>query len=314
LIEVVTTDLTLVEVAKHHTNNDLDVIGDVTSPHVRKLVEQHLGMKLPEIKKADLKKKLGSSYLADVKAMMATLKATEVSVDSVKPSTVLSAYSTGTGFFDQGKKDQFPDAFIFETLKSKASKHQIVIIVSADKDYVKPSADEPFITHVNSWLGLFSELNLEYEDADIEEWLDEHSDDLVKLTDEELEGWGLQGDVEDSEIDETNVIGVAIENVTAAFKPTTPGDPILVLARINATTFVNYSHPDWDNASYDSEDKVLIPWGTVSGQKEIDVEIDVALSISVDDDGNPAAIEGINFRNDKFVWVSLDEGNEVYEY
>lgn len=314
LISIVTTDHTLVEVAKHHASNDLDVLNDLTLPHVRKLAEQHLGVKIPDVKKADLRDKLRKEYLAQVTTMMATLNASQISVDAVKPSTVLLAYSNQDGFFDQGKKDQFPDAFIFESLKAEASVDQQVIVVSADKDFVHPSVGEPFITHVNSWLALFGELKLEYQDADIEGWLDDHADDLIKLVDQELENWGLQGDVEDSEIDETNVTGVAIMKVTAAFKPTTPGTPILVLAQISALTLMSYTHPDWDNASYDSEDKVLIPWDTVSGQKEMDLEIDVSLTIAVNTDGNPVAIEEINFRNDNFIWVTLAAGSDFYDY
>ncbi|VXB53444.1 PIN domain-containing protein [Brevundimonas sp. G8] len=314
LISVVTTDHTLIEVAKHFATHDFEALGDVTTAQVRKLVEQHLGVTIPEVKKADLKAKIRKGYLDQVNAMMASLKASQLSVDDVKASTVLSAYSAGQGFFDHGKKDQFPDAFIFESLKAQASQDQPIIVVSADKDFTKPSADEPFITLASSWSALFDELKLEYQDADIDDWLDEHADDLISLTDEEMDGWGLQGEIEDSEIEESDVTGVKIDRVTAAFKPTTKGDPILVLAEITATTVVTYNHPDWDNASYDSEDGVLIPWDTVSGQKEIDIQIDVSLTISVDEDGNPVKIEEINFRNDDFVWITLQAGMDIYDY
>lgn len=314
LIQVVTTDLTIMEVAKHHANNDLKIMGDVTAPHVRKLIHQHLGVTLPDIKKGELSEKLRQEYRAEVKGMLGQLGAKPLSVDAISPSTVLDAYSSGEGFFaESGKKDQFPDAFAFEALKLVASEAEPVIVVSADKDFTHPASLEKHIAHVESLVGLFAHLGFQYDDAEVEDWLEEHSDLIVPLADTELSGWGLQGDVEDSEIDETTVTGVTIKKVTAAFKPTTEGDPILVLATIAALTTVSYSHPDWDNASYDSEDKVLIPWDTVSGETEIEVEIDVSLTVTVDDQGDPNGVEDISFRNDDFVYVTLHPV-DLYDY
>lgn len=313
LISVLTTDLTVVEVAKHHAKNDLDILGDITAPHFRKLVEQHTGVKLIDLKKAALKGQLSEHYRTSTQSMMKGLKAEELTVDSVKPSTVLDAYANGTGFFEDGvKKDQFPDAFAFESLKLTASADQPVIVVSADNDFKKPTASEEHISLVGSFLELFEHLGLQHEAPEVEEWLEAHADDLIALTDSELDDWGLQGDVEDSEIDETTVTAVKLERVTA-FKPIEAGDPILVFATITATTTVSYSHPNWDNASYDSEDKVLIPWDTVNGESEIEIEIDVSLTIAVDDDGDPAEIEELSFRNDRFVYVELHP-YDPYEY
>lgn len=313
LVSVLTTDLTVVEVAKHHAKNDLDLLSDITAPHFRKLVEQHTGVKLNDLKKAALKKQLSEHYLNSTRSMMKGLKAEELSVDSVKPSTVLDAYANGTGFFEEGvKKDQFPDAFAFESIKLIASEQQSVIVVSADNDFKKPAANETHIALVGSFLELFEHLGLQHEAPEVEEWLEAHTDDLVALTDSELDGWGLQGDVEDSEIDETNVTAVKLERVTA-FKPIDEGDPILVFATIKASVTVSYSHPDWDTAAYDSEDKVLIPWDSVSGESEIEIEIDVSLAIAVNEDGTPEEIEELSFRNDRFVYVELHP-YDPYEY
>ena len=313
LISVLTTDLTIVEVAKFHAKNDLDLLSDITAPHFRKLVELHTGVKLIDLKKSALKTQLSDHYLTSTRAMLQSLKATELSVDSVKPSTVLDAYSTGTGFFEEGvKKDQFPDAFAFEGIKLIATEKQPVIIVSADNDFKKPAASAEHISLVGSFLELFEHLGLQHEAPDVAAWLEAHSDDLVSLTDSELADWGLQGDIEDSQVDETNVTAVKIERVTA-FKPIEEGDPILVFATVTALVSISYSHPDWDSAAYDSEDKVLIPWDTISGESEIEIEIDIAMTIAVNNDGTPDEIEELSFRNDRFVYVELHP-NDPYEY
>lgn len=305
LISVLTTDLTIVEVAKHHAKNDLDILTNVTARHFRKLVDQHLSVKLPDIKKSALKGQLRDEYLGSTRKMMKGLHAEELSVDDIKPSKVLDAYAAGEGFFEDGaKKDQFPDAFAFEALKLAASKKQPIIVVSEDNDFKNPCAAEEHISRVASFEELFQHLGLEYEAPEVEQWLNDHSADLVTLADNELDAWGLQGDVEDSEIDETEITEVSLKRVTA-FKPIEPGDPILVIATITAQTTVSYSHPDWDSASYDSEDKVLIPWDSVSGETEIALEIEISLTIAVNEAGEPVGIEELSFRNDDFVYVEL---------
>ena len=55
--------------------------------------------------------------------MFSSLRAETLSIDSVKPSVVFDAYARRTGLFgDDAKKDQFPDAFIFEALKATVTK------------------------------------------------------------------------------------------------------------------------------------------------------------------------------------------------
>jgi hypothetical protein len=78
-----------------------------------------------------------------------------------------------------------------------------------------------------------------------------------------------------------------------------------VVARLVAKADVSYTHPDWDNASYDSEDKILIPRDEVSGETEVELQLNVSISILVDGDGEPAQIEELQFRNDDFIYVEL---------
>ena len=305
LVTVVTTDLTISEVAKKHTLNDFELIRDIGQPHFRKVVEAATGVRLPEIKRAELKQKLNANYEASTKVMFTGMKAKTLVIDSVKPSIVLAAYAAGEGFFgDEGKKDQFPDAFAFECLKQDASEKEPVIIVSQDRDFVRPVEGATHITLVASLADLFAALGLQIEAPEIDNFLDDHKEELVEAVGRELANWGLEGDVEDSEIDDATVTEVDIENATA-FRPTEKGDPILVVARLAAKTVVSYTHPDWDNASYDSEDKVLIPHDEVSGETETELQLDVSMSILVDDDGEPAQIEELQFRNDDFIYVEL---------
>lgn len=305
LISVLTTDLTITEVAKKHIQNDFDAIKAITQPHFRQIVEGATGIAFPSIKKPALREKLKTIYDKSTAEMFKTLEAKTLQIDDVKPSVVFDAYAAGEGFFaGDGKKDQFPDAFAFECLKEEASETHPVIIVSNDGDFDGPVGSAENISLVKSLPELFKALGLEMDAPELDAFFTGHDDQLVALVDQELNSWGLQSDdVMDAEIDEITVNSVAIQKLTA-FKSIEKGGSILVVGTITAEALISFTHPNWDEAMYDSEDKVLIPFEDVSGETDIALSVDVAMSIAVDD-GDPDEIEAIRFRNGDFQYVTL---------
>jgi hypothetical protein len=99
LVTVLTTDLTVTEVAKKHAANDLNLIKDIAQPHFRNVVETTTGIKFPDIKKVQLKQTLAEIYGTSTKAMFKRLGAKTLNIDSVKPSVVFKSYADGEGFF-----------------------------------------------------------------------------------------------------------------------------------------------------------------------------------------------------------------------
>ena len=305
LVTVLTTDLTITEVVKKHVESEFDAIKEICRPHFRRIVKGVTGASLPEMNPARLKKILSDNYGASTWAMMRTLDARMLAVDDVKPSTVLDAFAAREGFFiDEGKKDKFPDAFTFECLKREASEEEPVIIVSQDADFVAPAENEEHISVVESLPELFARLGLEIRSPEIHDFLEAHNNELIKAVDKELSDWSLQGDVEGAEIDVSKVTEVKIENLTT-FKSPEEGDSILVVGQLAVKATVGYTHPDWDNAIYDSEDEVLIPFDNVSGETEVDLAIDVSMSITPGEKGEPHEIEELRFRNDQFNYIEL---------
>lgn len=303
LISVITTDLTIIEVAKKHASNDYEVIKEIGRPHYRNIARE-AGIEIPETTKDKIKETITNKYKTSTEEMFKLLNAKELSIDEVKPSDVFKDYTNKEGFFNgEGKKDQFPDAFIFECLK-KESIEAPVIIVSSDGDYSNPVKSEKNIYLVKSLPDLFKHLGLEFEEPKLEEFLAKNNKELIDLVDSELNDWGLIGDVEDSEIDEISVLHLKIEKIVA-FKPTTDNDPILVTGLVHVTAEVSYTHPDWDGAAYDHEDKRLIPFDEVSGTSEIDLSIEISMSISVDEEGTPIEVEEFRFRNNNFQYIEL---------
>ena len=306
LITVLTTDLTCQEVAKKHAENDYKIIKDIGRGHFRRVVKEVLGTELPEITKIQLKAKLAKLYEHKTKDMFRELGCKTLTIDGVKPSIVFSSYVTNKGFFTQeGKKNQFPDAFIFECLKAKASKKEPIIIVSNDHDFEKPVEGEPNISLVESLPKLFEELGLKDEapDIDINDFLERNEHELLEAVTYELECWGLVGDVPGSKINRTIVTGVrAVE--LESFGPTGKGGPILVVGCLRVNTEISYTHPDWEKGMYYSEYEDF-SHGNVNGETEVEFEVDMSMSLAVDKDDNPKNIEEVNFLSNNFQYIEL---------
>jgi len=310
IVTVLTTDLTITEVIKKHVQNDFDLVKEICVPHFRAAVATAIDVSLPAISRSLLRESLLTHYSASTKAMFGKLGATTLAIDGIRPSVIFEAYASGSGFFGaEGKRDQFPDAFAFECLKHVATQDRPVIVVSRDGDFDRPVRDAANITLVKSLPELFTKLGLEMKAPEIDAFLDARHDELLELVDRELADWTLSGDVDDAEIDNTNVSAVEITQLVA-FKPMEEGDPFLIVGRMAVKATADYTHPDWDGATYDSEDGILIPHGDVGGQTELDLDIDFSLLLSVDDKGEPAGFEELQFRNDNFVHVSLSSYDE----
>ena len=182
-VKVVTTNLTKVEIAKKHAGNDFEIIGDLTKRRVRELTAEILGVELPTISQADLHRKLLEKYQASVEEMFKSLRAETLSIDSVKPSAVFDAYARKTGLFgDEAKKDQFPDAFIFEVLKAVAKQSDPLTIVSDDKDFAAVIQGADHISRLKSIPDLFADLGLTIEAApDVEDFVENNLDEIVDI-------------------------------------------------------------------------------------------------------------------------------------
>jgi len=236
-------------------------------------------------------------------------------IDAIKPSEVFSSYTHKNGFFSgEGKKDQFSDAFIFECIKKETSKDLPIIIVSKDGDFDGPSKSEEYISVVKSIDGLFKELGLEIHEPEVETFLEENHDAVVENFDSELRGWGLQvSDIEDAEIEDQNITHMELMDLVS-FGTVGGGKEILVTGSAIIKANVSYTHPDWESAIYDSEDKVSVPFRDVSGETEVEIKAQISMLIGVGDDGRPNKIKEVGFRNDKFVWVKLDPYDAYSDY
>jgi hypothetical protein len=246
--------------------------------------------------------------------MFGSLRAETLSIDSVKPSIIFEAYAQRKGLFSEdAKKDQFPDAFIFEALKTGAKKNDPLMIISDDKDFVAATVSVENIKLLKSIPDLFAELGLTIEAApDVEDFVEGRLADIISTVDKELSKWELQvDDVDEAEIDESAVEGVSFNDLRT-FRTAGDDKDILVVGHIEMSVRVSFHHPDWDTATYDSEDKVLLPHHTIEGEKSVDVEANFNMTLKVDSKGKPIAIAEFSFDDDDFLWVSI--GPNDYDF
>lgn len=307
LISVLTTDLTVTEVAKHWAEFDFKTIEAVVKPRFRAKLSETLGVTLPNITESELRKKLITTYEKQVLDSLKRFSAQILSIDDILPSVVFGSYANRDGLFTEGKKDQFPDAFIFECLKKQATEKHPVIIVSKDGDFEYPVKGQPHISLLKSLPALFQQLGLAHEPApDLDAFLVDHYGELLEIVDKELSEWGLQAtDIEDAEIEEASVTEITLGDLIS-FGSSEGNGPILVSGTLEISASVSYNHPEWESAIYDSEDKVAIPLHHVNGQTVISFEANFSLHIQVDENGVPSGIDSFAFRDDDFVWVELD--------
>lgn len=308
-VTLVTTDLTTMEIAKRHTKNEYSVVKEIGTSKYRDAVKRVFNVALPETTKSEIFKRVFQINLAKVKNMFHSLSATVLSIEDVNPIDVFKDYAQQDGFFlESGKKDQFPDAFTFASLVKSLENNIQLIVVSDDGDFSKPCESYGQITKVDSLPALFTELGYEIDELDVDEYLDENIKVLAKLLYLELRDCELYGeDIFDSEVYVTGVEDFKILTI-AKFKPVNTGEPVLVSATFEVEASVDFSHPDWDTAMYDSEDKVVIPLHHFSGQTDVTIEVDVSILISRDEYNEFDGIEGLQLRNDKFLSVTLFPG------
>lgn len=164
--------------------------------------------------------------------MFDALKAKTLSIDDVKPSVVLDAYTNKLGLFTgEGKKDQFPDAFIFERIKAEAINSDPIVIVSDDKDFKPALKDADGVSVLKSIEDLFKTLGLQVEIPKIDEFLVQQKETVIKRFDAELKNWILEAiDVEGAEIEVVSVDSVQTDDLIS-FGTVGAGNEIIVVGR-----------------------------------------------------------------------------------
>lgn len=139
LVSIVTTDVTMGQVTKHHVKDAYETLAPLRQPHFRNLVSDVIGIELPHKRNADWRIALRRHFEDGVAGMFSQLKADVVSLDRVTPSEVFHDYANDSGFFNPSNKpNQFADAFVFAAVAQNSTHDDPMIIVTRDNDFDEP--------------------------------------------------------------------------------------------------------------------------------------------------------------------------------
>lgn len=310
IIEIVTTDLTIQEVSKKHTQNDYDVIKEISRHHFRKLVTTYTGIELRTLSKTELKAAIRQKFDTAVLSMMTRLKSRILSLDQIKPSVVFNAYSNESGFFSgEIKRSQFADAFIFETLKHEASATSPLIIVSEDNDFRSPVESEPHITLLKSVPALFEHLGFNPINVpQLSSYFDAHYDQLISLADAQMRNRELRaGNIPNAEIDFNFVDDVQFLDYVA-FQPLNKEGSILVVGKARISCVIHYWYPNWSSVPSHDDMGEPLEFEELEENAELEIFSPFSMSIKMGSDGTLFAVEQLSFPD--FTGINLPHSRE----
>jgi len=218
-------------------------------------------------------------------------QATIVPIELADINKVFSSYFTKSVPFGEGKKkSEFPDAFVLSSLDVWADEAGIEVhIVSHDKDMSDCRTSFSNLTYVKSIEEFLNTVTVYFEKlAPIaEELLRSNTEEIKTRIEEEFKYLGFiledqDGDVYDITVDEVEDYYEYLISLKAP-NGDIPGEAHFIL-----TTTVKFSaeisYDNLDTASYDSEEKVLIPWETVDKTVESSeiIQVDLVFSFTLE--------------------------------
>lgn len=306
-IELTTTDLTIREVAKRFAKNDTEKLQEVHKADFRAKVKQYLGLEIPEISRDDLWRKAFDEHFKAISEFFRDLKAPVLRIETVSPMTVLEDYTHSRGLFStSSKKDQFPDAFIFEALKASVSAASNLLVLSHDGDFQQACASVDHIRHISSFQELLDAIGIESAgDAD-HELIGRFEDEFREPVEEVLKEYIIYADdIEDGEIEVLSLKRITLESLTV-YRSRAEKNTYLVYAQISCKADVSFTHPDWDSAIWDSEDKVYIPLEIVEGTTEVEIDnASFTFTFEYDPETDSAEVSNPQLRGSGYVSATL---------
>ena len=188
----------------------------------------------------------------------------KIDLDTAKISSIVDNYFNKKPPFSEGKKHEFPDAFILESLLSWAKhKHAHVYVLSTDGDMESFCKDSGgWLTHAND-LDKFINLVLTNEEelADLSKFAEKQFNTLLKKIKEALEekindieyttvGYDIDDEVDDTEAYDLHILEINIIKADREYAEFSLAIKFTVEAWHRLT--------DYDRSAWDQEDKKYI--------------------------------------------------------
>jgi hypothetical protein len=205
---------------------------------------------------------------------------------AVAPKTVFDAYFAGATPFGGGeKKAEFPDAFNVAALRAWAAKaSKTTYVVSDDGDLKAACSNGGPLIYASKIEEVISIAQAEHDLLQrLEIGIRRLQPDLLKFLERTFPDRGFILEDQNGDVDDVQVVDFEMGDV---FVIDRRGDWF----EVEVTGSVRFSgtatYDDMHTATWDSEDRVAIPWRTTS--REIDQEeyVTLAVEVSMDDEGD----------------------------
>jgi hypothetical protein len=253
-------------------------------------------------------------FLKDAKAVI-------VPISEADAEFVFDCYFKKYPPFGEGKKkSEFPDAFVLSALGEWAeSMQEDVIVVSQDLDMIGIEGDLPRLSAVSSLEEFLGKVTSYFEELaqTSQNLLKENLNEIKSRIEREFQSLGFILVDQNGDVNETRVTKVGdISSFLIALK--NGYDEGQSEAKFELTTTIEFeadvSYDNMDTASYDSEDKVLIPWETVAQTVQCSEIVQVDLSFLFDNtDSHNVEIEELNLHTPKDVMVHTEDDGWPYK-
>lgn len=315
IVEVLTTDLVMIETCTARARRDLLDIVDLASEHIRKTVKRCLGVNLPVLDRKQLWNVLEEKHRAEVSSVFTALKARQLALDETKPSMIFADYVGAEGFFDDSwHRENFANAFVFDCLKREASEQAPVIIVSKDAVFEAPVESEEHVSLVNSLPALFSALGLEVDRPDILEFLTTRQAEIIEVLNHKLEEWLFtKAAISEGALDSYNINSINFGDLTI-FAKELCADQMLIIVDIETMGMMNFTQTDWNYPTYYGGMGRSYPFLGRSRITKVEHPINTAIHVSNDFQGRCHRIDDVCIKSVDFVFNILESPEDMAGY
>ena len=212
-------------------------------------------------------------FLSEVSATV--LPTSGVSIDAVFDKY----FDREPPFGDGKKKAEFPDAFTIAALEDWCEENnERIYVASTDADLKNHCETSDSLITLNK-LAEFINI-IEFHDEVLAplvmKLLDRKQDAIKEAISESFCDQGFWIDDQDGDINEVEVNNMELEEILLL---EVDENSAVVQVEVKTNFSADLTYDDLDTASYDSEDKVLIPWQTIDKTVDQDVEYTTTLRI-----------------------------------
>lgn len=312
-IKVVLTDITLQEIRSHIDEDTETAIQEIQKTRkkakvLRNFNELPLGAIFQDIDLSQYKEKLRQKLESFIKNCgIKIINANTADIDNV----FKLYFQRKAPFGDGKKKSEFPDAFVLDALDRYAKKSgEKIYVISEDKDFAQGAAQFERIIYGSSLEEFLNIATIHYEllAPQVIKFLKKKIKQVAQKIEKDFLCLGFYLSDQEGDVDDVNVTEVSDPEIFLI--DVNDGYAIFEIA-CNISYSANVIYDDLETASYDSEDKVLIPWRKIDTivEREEEVEAEVTITFNHQEPHN-FKVEEVSIlspKNDVSVYANEDD-------